>query len=159
MCEIIWKKIKGYEDYKISSNGEIMSYKRKNPKKLKIFTSKEGYSRIYIYNGKRKHFYLHKIMAEHFIPNPNNYEIVTHINDILSDNRKENLKWTNFSIINKGTNHKNINRKSLSDDDVRNIRDLYETNKYTQEEISNKYNLSRSYINDIINYRRKKNIK
>lgn len=44
-------------------------------------------------NGKRKHKYIHKAMAESFISNPNNYKIVRHLDDDPSNNVLENLQW------------------------------------------------------------------
>lgn len=46
-----------------------------------------------ICNGKRHHKYLHRMVAEAFIPNPHNYPLVRHLNDDPSDNRVENLAW------------------------------------------------------------------
>ena len=44
---------------------------------------------------------LHRLMAETFIPNPNNYPIINHINGDKQDNRVENLEWCTFSYNNK----------------------------------------------------------
>ena len=70
--------------------------KRTTPKLLNIRLTKNGYSRVYMRRdstNKREDVYIHRIIAELFIPNPNNLEEVNHINCIRNDNRVENLEW------------------------------------------------------------------
>ena len=56
----------------------------------KISISSHGYEVVTI-NGKTK--YVHRLLAEEYIPNPNNYKTVNHINGDKRDNRIENLEW------------------------------------------------------------------
>ena len=75
-----------YEDGRVWSNGKkkFMTYHK----------DKFGYLAVTIrFNGKRKSYRKHRIIAEHFIPNPNNLRCVDHINGIKTDNRIENLRW------------------------------------------------------------------
>ena len=89
----IWKDIKGYEGlYKISSLGNIFSLISGRNRKLKL--SKAGYLMIDLYkNGEGKWFRVHRLVAEAFIPNPNNYPIVLHLDNNKSNNHYNNLKW------------------------------------------------------------------
>ena len=58
--------------------------------------SKYGYARIYARQtstGKRKDLYVHRLVAQSFLPNPQNKRYVNHINCIRDDNVIENLEW------------------------------------------------------------------
>jgi len=84
--------VKGYEGlYKINRNGDIWSCRSK--KYLKP-TFPRGYKYIMLSkHGKLKNLSIHRLVALHFIPNPNNLKCVDHINRIKTDNRIENLRW------------------------------------------------------------------
>ena len=96
-CEI-WKDCKGYEGlYQVSSLGRIWSVrKQRYIKSYKKTGKNEGYLEIQLVakNGKIKYERVHRLVALAFIPNPNNYTIVNHLNGIKDDNRVENLEWT-----------------------------------------------------------------
>ena len=106
--EEIWKDIKGYEGkYQVSSLGNIKSLERIRkgksgsnvyvPEKLlKCKNDKDGYKECALCIGthkKAKYYKVHRLVAEAFLPNPNNYPIINHRNEIKSDNRVENLEW------------------------------------------------------------------
>lgn len=87
------KDIKGYEgQYAITDNGEVWSYKRK--KFLKQFISNNGYMRVSLWrDGEGKNYRGHRLVAEAFIPNPDNLPEVNHKDWCRTNNRLENLEW------------------------------------------------------------------
>ena len=94
MCEE-WKTINDYSNYSISNFGAI-----RNDKQLimKLHPDKDGYLTICLTKDKKtKLFKHHQLLGIHFIPNPENYKQIDHINCIKDDNRLENLRWCNQS--------------------------------------------------------------
>ena len=84
-------EIHGFPDYLIYPDGRVWSKKRNIF--LKECERKNHYSNVKIYNGKQKTFMIHRLVAEHYIPNPENKPEVDHINRNKHDNRVENLRW------------------------------------------------------------------
>lgn len=102
----IWKEIKGYEGaFEVSNLGNFRSKDRKVPcrwgglrtypgKSLKTETIVEGYQRIVLMkNAIKKRYMCHRLVAEAFIPNPDNKPFVNHKNGDKADNRACNLEW------------------------------------------------------------------
>jgi hypothetical protein len=63
---------------------------------LKFETNNTGYLAIQLYDrGKRKRYLVHRLVAEAFIPNPNNLPEVNHKDECKTNNRADNLEWCN----------------------------------------------------------------
>lgn len=90
------KEIKDFSDYKITDDGKIISYKFKEPRVMKTWYQKSNYENIKLSkDNKTYHFLIHRLVAEAFIPNPDNLPEVNHKNKNRADNQVENLEWTN----------------------------------------------------------------
>ena len=89
----IFKDIKGYPDYQISTQGRVWSIRKQKYMKPQI--NNMGYYQLNMFatNGKVKKELIHRLVALTFIDNPNNYPQVHHINHNPQDNRVENLQW------------------------------------------------------------------
>lgn len=86
-----WKDIKGYEgEYQISSCGRVRSLKTNRV--LKLY---EGdYSRVCLCkNGVKKTWKVHRLVADAFIPNPDNLPEINHKDENKYNNCVENLEW------------------------------------------------------------------
>jgi len=93
------KYIEGYgKDYKICSNGDVISCRFNKEKILKPLNDGNGYLYVGLCkNNKRKNLKIHRLIAIYFIDNPNNYQIVDHINGNTLDNSIVNLRWVTIS--------------------------------------------------------------
>ena len=139
----IWRDVKEFEGlYKISNLGRLKNvphwvtreYVTKNGKKVKdkiyikekIITPKikkkvkpNGKTMVYYgvslkeMNGKYRNKLIHRLVAEAFIPNPNSYPIINHIDCDTSNNRIDNLEWCTFEYNNLHNNRIERSRHSF----------------------------------------------
>lgn len=97
------KYIEGSKDHWIDIDGSVYAYDTRHNRKIlikKALQKIQGYlycTIVYKEYPYRRSKRVHKLVAEAFIPNPNNYNIVGHRNNIKDDNRIENLYWTTIS--------------------------------------------------------------
>lgn len=126
-----WKDIIGYENvYQVSNLGRVRrigEYSNQSGKTwssnkvLKPANNSKGYYFVHLSkNNKVSRKYVHRLVAEAFIPNPENKAAVNHINCDRSDNRVENLEWTTYrenndyslQVMRNAGNNKHNNKSS-----------------------------------------------
>lgn len=88
----IRRKILNFPRYEVTEEGDVYN---QNGLKLKQEKTRNGYLRVSLSDGKNKHkrMSVHRLVAEAFIPNPNNLPQVDHKNEIKTDNHVSNLRW------------------------------------------------------------------
>lgn len=97
MEEVEYKPIQGFPGYMIGNDGTILSSKRSKGY-IKTFTNPKGYYFAYLYKDNKRHILaLHRLVAIHFIENPNNYLCVNHKDENPANNHYSNLEWCSYS--------------------------------------------------------------
>lgn len=166
-----WKSIPGYEGlYEISSYGRVksleISYVRKDGRmyhKPEIILKPNyvsGYLRVGMYKNKTfKYYLIHRLVAQAFLPNPDNLPEVNHLDEDKSNNRVENLEWCDRSYnMNYGTLQQrriqtNINNgKYTGNSKTKEYRKEY-SKKYKKEHIEHTREYHREYMRE---YRKRK---
>ena len=98
-------EINNYPNYLIFDDGRVFS--KKNKIFLSLCYNHDGYQSVTLYfEGKQERHLVHRLVGRAYLPNPNNYPQINHINGIRDDNRKENLEWVTILI-----NSQSINKK------------------------------------------------
>jgi len=124
----IWATVTGWESfYEVSNLGRVRSKERivnvRNGKKRTIkerilfpFTTKSGYLCVKLTLGRvEEHKYIHRLVAQAFIPNPNNYPQINHKDEDKTNNIVQNLEWcTNKYNINYGHTIEKIRKSNIN---------------------------------------------
>ena len=168
----VWKDVKGYEGlYQVSNYGRVKSLersvnnnknggKRKLPERIIVPTDNgNGYKIVGLHKErKRKNFYLHRLVAEHFLLNPQNKKYINHLDYDTSNNTVTNLEWC--------TQKENV---AYSVSHMKKPRKKYKPTNTGEKYISKKISRNKTYyvvniatkgickyfkcLNDAINYR------
>jgi hypothetical protein len=169
--EEIWKDIEGYEGYyQVSNKGRVMSLSREvvcnNSTRVikerilnQVINKKLGYKYVMLSkDNKQKNHRVHRLVAQAFIPNPESNPQVNHIDYDKTNNNASNLEWVSQS---ENMLHSYLNEQSpkgekshyskLSQEDIKCIRNQYNIEKYTLDDLSIRYKCSKSNISLIVN--------
>ena len=101
----IWKNVKGYEGlYEVSNLGRVKRVERgitrkdgvkTNVKECIIKSHEDDYEKVVLHKDKKKDFLLvHRLVADAFLENENNYKYVTHLDGNNMNNELSNLEWS-----------------------------------------------------------------
>ena len=162
----IWKDIEGYEGlYQVSNVGRVKSLPRLNlcvdktyirkGKVLKGLSDKNGYLYVLLSKGGvQRKFLIHRLVAKHFIQNPQNFPQVNHKNEIVDDNRLENLEWCDCAYnIRYGTGIKRRAKLQTNRHGAKEVLQFTLDGKFIREfpstmEIVRVYGFRQSHINE-----------
>ena len=115
----IWKDVVGFERiYQVSNYGKIKSLGNKSNHKdaiiMKPILNYKGYLQINLRkNGKSYHFVVHRLVAQAFIPNPDNLPQVNHIDGNKQNNNVKNLEWCDNSYNQIHANKMGLNKHRI----------------------------------------------
>ena len=147
---MILKDIEGYEGrYMVSDQGQVWSYRKKDFLRP---IERAGYPYVILTkNGKQAGFSIHRLVAQAFIPNPNNLPIVNHKDENKQNNNVDNLEWCDYQHNNTYGNRidkvkQKISHKTYQYDLDGNLIAVWPS----QREASRQLNISSGNINQVI---------
>lgn len=150
-------------NYDVTCDGRVFNLKTSRFLKPRI--NDKGYPCVSLHiNGRAKFVRIHRLVATKFIPNPQNKPCVNHKDRNRSNPKADNLEWCTHSenvihsikhggrknYTRNNTGEKNANCK-LSFKIISAIRDLYDSGDYSQNDISEIFNINQGRISKIIN--------
>lgn len=157
--EEIWKRINGYEEYEISNLGRVKSFKRdRKGKIMKPKFSGEYLAVTLCADGQQERKTIHRLVAEHFIPNPSGLPWVNHKDGNKLNNKITNLEWVTPSENNnhayeiglkKGVKGEKHGRSKLNEIDVITIYHLAKSEVIPIKKIADKFGVTFQTVSDI----------
>lgn len=171
------KDIEGYEGrYAVTDDGRVWSYPKKTGNNRSGRWLKISYSGLYhkvgLYDENMvcRHLNLHRLLAQAYIPNPDNLPQVNHINGDKTDNRLENLEWvtasqnsqhkwdTGLAVASRATRlaaAKNISvankkRRKFIPAEILTIRAMVKSKNFSANQVAKCFKVSNGTINDIV---------
>ena len=122
-----WRPVVGYEGlYEVSNTGQVRSldryiknghssYRLHKGKVISLLKGEYGYIQVNLYyNGKNYKKYVHRLVAQAFIPNPDNLPQINHKDEDKTNNRVDNLEWCTAKYnINYGTRKDKVRETAI----------------------------------------------
>lgn len=150
--------IKGYEEYyKISDKGVVTN--KKTNKNMKPSLNSSGYLRcaLNVNYKKNNRFFIHRLVAEHFILNKENKPCVNHIDGNKLNNSVDNLEWVSYSENIKHAFDLGLNKSGeehgqskLTCKEVKKILSRYKNENISQRKLGQIYDVAHSTIGAIV---------
>jgi hypothetical protein len=159
----IWKSVVGSDGYYlVSSFGEI---KNKYGHTMRISIDKKGYATINLSKATGVSRYVHRVVAQNFIPNPENKLQVNHKDGNKKNNKISNLEWAtpkenidhSYGLITARIGQRH-SQAYLTDAQARQIYHLGNNTKLKPKEIGDMFGFSHKIVGKIINKRSYKRI-
>lgn len=160
-----WKTISKYPNYECSNTGLV---RRKDTKHVQTGGKNRRYLRVKLFNENGGYGYdAHRIIAETWLPNPNNLPQVNHINGNKHDNRIKNLEWCTAQHnvkhsyetgLNKGPKSgERSNLSKISDDTLRYIKSIHKPfdKEFGTKALAKKYGINDAWLSNVLNGNRR----
>jgi hypothetical protein len=176
MKEEIWKLVEGLKDgfydglYEVSNLGRFKMLprvlnctngQRLTKEKIVTGSNSHGYRRVILKKDRiRLQIDIHVLVARAFIPNPNNYPQVNHIDANRSNNEVSNLEWCNRSMnaihayklgLLKTTKGSERSTAKLTEDKIMAMREMYKTGLFTMCMLARDFSVAKTTVQNIIN--------
>lgn len=148
MSDERWVVVTGSPLYEVSSHGRVRKTMTKRVLKAQLNTC--GYPSLRL--GRRKPVRVHRVVAEMFCPRPADAAatIVNHKDGDRTNNRADNLEWVTVGGNVTHAVYAGRNVRSLTMGQVDRIRELYTIGGHSQEELAERFGISRSYVSNIV---------
>jgi hypothetical protein len=154
----IWKDIKDFNGYQVSDLGRVRSFWN-NARRLKEIPTirkailKNRYYQIVLKKDGNAHAkYVQRLVAEAFIPNPNNYPTVDHIDRNSENNKVKNLRWATYQMQTDNSNipfGERTGSSKLKDCDILQIKKLVASG-VKRKDVAEKYKVGKTTINKVV---------
>lgn len=150
--------IDGFPDYFVDVHGDVYSTKTGQLKVLRKSKDRKGYLKVYLYKeNKRNFFKVHRLIAQTFIPNPDNKPQVNHKDANKTNNHVDNLEWVTNQENMDHAKHNNLlsGREGTSNGNSRYSDELITTlckelsSGCSVSEVSQKFNVNRHLVKDL----------
>ena len=158
--------------YEVSPDGRVLTHFHKNglDRELAKVKTSDGYLAVNLYGGKKKvqQIRVHRLVAQAFVPNPDNYPIVNHLDGDKTNNRAENLewceqkenvnhaihvlgKWSNSSLQKSTASSIGKRNRRLNFSDAESMRKEYLAGGTSASKLAKKYGISKPCVLKILN--------